>query len=122
MALDIANTIRSRSIITLTGNTATRINLSQLSSNTSLETVTAASISSAFSSSDGTWNVYRGNDATGTLTLQLTGQNYLPLVQSDISLANNSSSNVYITNTGTVGTLILQLSKTASYSSNLDNI
>lgn len=122
MALDIANTIRSRSTITLTGNTATRINLSQLSSNTSLETVTAASISSAFSSSDGTWNVYRGNDATGTLTLQLTGQNYLPLVQSDISLANNSSSNVYITNTGTVGTLILQLSKTASYSSNLDNI
>jgi hypothetical protein len=120
MPYEIVNSKRSKSVITVTGNTATRINLSQLSTNTSTETVTSASIATAISTTDGIWNVYRGNDNTGTLVLQLVGNNYLPLTQGDISIANTSTANIYVTNSGTAGTLIIQLSKVATFTTDLD--
>lgn len=120
MAYDIVNSNRSKSVIRVTGNTATLVTLSQLSSNANNETVTSASISQVFSSSDGVWSIYRGNDATGTLVLQLNGENALPLTQSDIAIANNATANLYITNSGTLGTLILQVSKTATYLRDVD--
>lgn len=120
MAYEIVNSKRSKSVITVTGNTATRINLTQLSTNNSTETISAAAIATVISTTDGIWNVYRGNDDTGTLVLQLVGNNYLPLVQGDIAVANTSTANLYVTNTGTAGTLILQLSKTATFSTDLD--
>lgn len=120
MAYDIVNSNRSKSVVRITGNTATLVTLSQLSSNANNETVTSASISQVFSSSDGVWSIYRGNDATGTLVLQLNGENALPLTQSDIAIANNATANLYITNSGTLGTLILQVSKTATYLRDVD--
>jgi hypothetical protein len=120
MPYEIVNSKRSKSVITVTGNTATRINLSQLSTNTSTETVTAASIATVITATDGTWNIYRGNDNTGTLVLQLVGNNYLPLTQGDISIANTSTANIYVTNSGTAGTLIIQLSKVATFTTDLD--
>ena len=120
MPYEIVNSKRSKSVITVTGNTATRINLSQLSTNTSTETVTAASIATAISTTDGTWNIYRGNDNTGTLVLQLVGNNHLPLTQGDISIANTPTANIYVTNSGTAGTLIIQLSKVATFTTDLD--
>lgn len=120
MAYDIVNSNRSKSIARVVGNTATLMTLSELSSNANNETVTSASISQVFSSSDGTWSIYRGNDATGTLVMQLHGENTLPLSQSDIAIANNATANIYVTNSGTVGTLILQLSKTATYLRDVD--
>ena len=57
MAFDIVNSKRSKSVIRVTGNTATRINLNQLSVNTSIETITGASITHLTSSSDGKWIV-----------------------------------------------------------------
>ena len=120
MPYDIVNSNRSKSVVRVVGNTATLMTLSQLSSNVSNETITGASISQVFSTSDGTWNVYRGNDASGTLVMQLHGENVLPLSQSDIAVANNSTANIYVTNTGTVGTLIIQLSKTATYLRDVD--
>ena len=119
MSLDISNSLRSKSTIRLTGNTATRINLSQLSASVN-ETVTAAVISQVYTSSDGTWRVYRGNDATGQLVLELYQSVALPLTQFDIVVSSNSTSNLYCTNSGTSGTLILSLSKTASYTNDVD--
>jgi hypothetical protein len=52
--------------------------------------------------------------------MQLNGENVLPLSQSDIAVANNSTANIYVTNSGTVGTLIIQLSKTATYLRDVD--
>lgn len=120
MPYEILNSIRSKSVIRLTGNTATRINIASLSTNTSIETVTGATIATVISSTDGFWKIYRGNDATGNLVLDLEGSNYLPFTQSDIAIANGASSNIYVTNSGTGGTLIIQLTKTATYSTNLD--
>lgn len=120
MALDISNAIRSKSVITVTGNTATAINLSSLSSNTQLETITAVSIAAVASSTDGFWRIYRGNNTAGTLVLELKDNNYLPFTQTDIAIANGATSNIYVTNSGTGGTLILQVTKVASYATNLD--
>ena len=116
MPTTISNTKRSKSVIRLTGNTAVRINLNQLSTNTSTELVSAAEISHITSSTDGKWIVYRGNDATGEAVITLFGQNDIPLTQFDVSIGGaNSTANLYITNSGTDGTLILTLSKTARY-------
>ena len=120
MAYEIVNSKRSKSVISVTGNTATRINLSQLSSNALSETVTAAAIGAVVTSTDGFWRIYRGNDATGTLVLELKDNNYLPFTQTDISVANGATSNIYVTNSGTGGTLILQVSKGATYTTDLD--
>jgi hypothetical protein len=124
MSYNIVNARRSKSVITVTGNTATRINLSALSTeptaSPATEVVTSATISTVISSTDGVWTVYRGNDASGVVVLQLVGNNFLPLTQGDIAISNTSTSNIYVTNSGTAGTLILQVSKTADYSTPLE--
>ena len=113
MPLDISNALRSKSVITVTGNTATAINLSALSTNTAVETITSASIGLVASSTDGWWRIYRGDNTSGTLVLELKDNNYLPFTQTDISVSNSATSNIYVTNSGTGGTLELQVSKTA---------
>lgn len=123
MAYEIVNSNRSKSIARVVGNTATLITLSQLSSNSNNETIISAVISQAFSTTDGIWTIYRGNDATpanSTIVMQLHGENVLPLSQSDIAVANNATANIYVTNSGSAGTLILQLSKTATYLRDVD--
>ena len=116
MPLTINNSKRSKSVIKITGNTAARINLNQLSTNTVTELVSAAEITHITSSTDGKWIVYRGNDATGESVIVLFGENDIPLSQFDVSIGGaNSSANLYITNSGTDGTLIVTLSKTARY-------
>ena len=124
MAYNIVNARRSKSVITVTGNTDTRINLSALSTeptaSPATELVTSASITTVISTTDGVWTVYRGNDNTGTVVLELVGNNFLPLTQGDIAISNTSTANIFVTNSGTAGTLILQLSKTAEYSTPLE--
>jgi glucose/arabinose dehydrogenase len=124
MPYEIVNAQRSKSTITVVGNTATLITLSQLVKNPSAspatEIITSASIGAVASSTDGFWRIYRGNNTSGTLVLELEGSNYLPFTQTDIAIANGASSNIYVTNSGTGGTLILQVSKTANYTTDLD--
>ena len=119
MAYEIINTLRSRSIIRVTGNTATRINLSALSANSSLETINSASLTHVITATDGKWVIYRGNDASGPVLLSLFGSNDLPLSVYDVALANGSTSNIYVTNSGTDGSLIMQFSKVATYSTDV---
>ena len=124
MPYEIVNTQRSKSTITVVGNTATLITLSQLvkgpSASPATEIITSASIGTVVSSTDGFWRIYRGNNTSGTLVLELEGNNYLPLTQGDITIANTATSNIYVTNSGTGGTLILQVSKTATFTTDLD--
>ena len=115
MAYEILNSLRTRSVIRVTGNTATRINLSQLSANSSLETVNSASLTHVITTTDGKWVIYRGNDASGPVLLSLFGQNDLQLSVYDVSFANGATSNIYVTNSGTDGTLIMQFTKVATY-------
>ena len=116
MPTTITNSKRSKSVIRITGNTATRINLNQLSTNTTTELVANAEITHVTSSTDGKWIVYRGNDATGEPVLTLFGENDVPFAQYDVSIAGaNTGANLYFTNSGTDGTLLIILSKTATY-------
>lgn len=116
MPTTITNSKRSKSIIRITGNTAVRVNLSELSTNTSTELINSAEISHITSSSDGKWIVYRGNDATGEPVMVLFGNNNIPLSQFEVTVGGaNSSANLYFTNSGTDGTLIVSLNKSATY-------
>lgn len=115
MAYEIVNSLRSKSLVRIVGNTATTITLSELAKDNT-ETVTAASIAQASGVTDGVWRIYRGNDASGVLLLELPAFSHYTFYEFDISLANSATSNIYVTNSGTAGTMILQLAKTATYS------
>lgn len=115
MAYEVINTLRSKSTIRVVGNTATKIALTELSANPNVETVEAATISYIASSTDGRWDIYRGENTSGQLVCTIYGTAELPLSQSDVVIANSATSNIYVTNSGTGGTLILQVSKSATY-------
>jgi hypothetical protein len=121
MAHDIVNNKRSKSVIRVVGTGGTRIDLADLEVSED-ESISDASITSVLSASDGVWSVYRGNDNTGTLVLDIPGGVDWPLVQYDITIANTSSANIYVTNSGSNGTLILTVSKVATYSPALTEI
>ena len=114
MAYEIVNSLRSKSLVRIVGNTALKIALSDLSASNT-ETVTGAEISQVLSNTDGIWRIYRGNDASGVLLLELPQMAHYSLYEFDISLANSSTSNIYVTNSGTCGTLIMQITKDATY-------
>ena len=116
MPTTITNSKRSKSVIRITGNTATRVNLNQLSTNTTTELVANAEITHITTSTDGKWIVYRGDSAAGEPVLSLFGENDIPFAQYDISVAGaNTGANLYFTNSGTDGTLVVVLSKYATY-------
>lgn len=113
---EVINTLRSRSIIRVVNDTVAnvRINLAELAASAS-ETIESAAITHVISTTEGWWSIYRGNDATGTLLLKVDSCD-LPFTMYDIALANSSTSNVFVQNSGANGTLILQMTKTATYS------
>jgi hypothetical protein len=117
MPHEIVNNKRSKSVIKVVGNNAITVTLSSLSASAD-ETITNASISHVMSQSDGAWKVYRGDSTSGELVLDLTGAGNCdwPLAQYDIAIANTSSANIHITNSGAGGTLILVVSKISTYS------
>ena len=121
MPYEVINNKRSKSVIRVVGNTAANVTLAGLSTGAD-ETVTAAAISGIHTSTDGAWRIYRGNSTAGVLVLELFGENSLPLAQHDIVVANTGTANLHITNSGTGGTLIVTLNKTATYSPELTGI
>jgi hypothetical protein len=121
MPYEVINNKRSKSVIRVVGNTATNVTLAGLSTGAD-ETVTAVAISGIHTSTDGAWRIYRGNSTAGVLVLELFGENSLPLAQHDIVVANTGTANLHITNSGTGGTLIVTLNKTATYSPELTGI
>ena len=123
MPFEIINAVRAKSTIRVVGGVAnTHINLSALSAQTG-ETVTAAAIAQVSTSTNGIFRIYRGNNAAGTLILELPSAAInLVLYEYDITFANNATSNVFIEHTGTAGTLVMQLAKTATYTPSLEGM
>jgi hypothetical protein len=116
---DITNSLRSRSIVRVVNtasNDNTVITLGSLSANSSLETITHAAITQVIATSNtGRWKIYRGDSASGVLIMTVGDGADFPLSEYDIAIANTPTSNIFVTNTGSDGTLILQLTKTAIY-------
>jgi uncharacterized membrane protein len=116
MPSEIINAVRAKSTIRIVGGAAnTHINLSDLSAQTG-ETVSAAAIAQVSTSTNGIYRIYRGNSATGNLILEICTPINLVLYEYDITFANNATSNIFVEHTGTAGTLVMQLAKTATYS------
>jgi hypothetical protein len=116
MPYEIVNSLRSKSLVRVVGNTATTIALSALAKDAT-ETVTGAAVAQVTAVSDGIWRVYRGDNTSGLLLLELTPSfSHLSFYEFDISLANSATSNIHVTNSGSAGTLVIQLAKTATYS------
>lgn len=114
MAYEIVNSLKAKSLVRIVGNTATTITLSELAKNNS-ETVLSASVAQASGVTDGVWRIYRGDSTSGELLLELPAFSHYQFYEFDCSLANNATSNIHVTNSGTCGTMILQLAKTATY-------
>ena len=120
---DITNSLRSRSVIRVVNTAAndnTVITLASLSANSALETVSQAAITQVISTTNGgRWKIYRGNDASGVFIMTVGDGADFPLSQYDIAIANTPTANIFVTNSGADGTLILQVTKTATYSTGL---
>lgn len=121
MAHEIINAVRAKSTVRVTGNTATLVTLNELAAIES-ENVSEAAIAQISAVTDGIWRVYRGNNTSGELILEIPQYGHFVLYEFDVTFANSATSNVYITNSGTAGTLIMQLSKTATYTPSLEGM
>jgi hypothetical protein len=115
MEKEIINSLRAKSTIRLVGTGNTVITLADLSANPSVETVDSAAIAQVSATTNGIWKVYRGDNSSGTLILELPQYAHFVLYEFDVTFANSATSNVYVENTGANGTLIMQLAKTATY-------
>jgi hypothetical protein len=123
MPFEIINAVRAKSTIRVVGGVAnTHINLSALSAQTG-ETVTSAAIAQVSTSTNGIFRIYRGNSGASNLILELpSAATNLVLYEYDITFANNATQNVFIEHTGTAGTLVMQLAKTATYTPALEGM
>jgi hypothetical protein len=123
MPFEIINAVRAKSTIRVVGGVAnTHINLSALSAQTE-ETVTSAAIAQVSTSTNGIFRIYRGNSGASNLILELpSAATNLVLYEYDITFANNATQNVFIEHTGTAGTLVMQLAKTATYTPALEGM
>jgi len=123
MPFEIINAVRAKTTIRIVGGAAnTQINLSALSAQTG-ETVTAAAIAQVSTSTNGIFRIYRGNSGASNLILELpSAATNLVLYEYDITFANNATQNVFIEHTGTAGTLVMQLAKTATYTPALEGM
>jgi len=116
MPFEIINAVRAKSTIRIVGGAAnTAINLNTLSAQTG-ETVTEAAIAQVSASTNGIYRIYRGNNSSGTLILEIVSPINLVLYEYDITFANNATANIWVEHTGTAGSLIMQVTKSATYS------
>jgi hypothetical protein len=123
MPFEFINAIRAKSTVRIVGGAAnTQINLVNLSANTLTENVTSAAIAQVSCSTNGIYRIYRGNNAAGTLILELCTPINLVLYEYDIVFANNATSNLFVEHTGTAGTLVMQLAKNATYNTDLGQV
>jgi hypothetical protein len=121
MTYEVTNSLRSKSTVRIVGNTAVTITLSSLAKD-DREIVSAAAIAQASSVSNGIWRIYRGNDTSGVLLLELPNNSNFIFYEYDATLANTATANIHVTNSGTAGTMIMQLAKTATYTTDMGKV
>jgi len=113
MPIEISNSLRSVSVVRVEGTGTYYANLSSLASDSN-EVISAANIKRLNWSTNGNISIVRNGNVIATLhnAGEFRGDEWA------YSIANNSTSNVVITVT-TGGTLFLELSKTATYTTPL---
>ena len=116
MAYEIINSLRSSSIIRVTGAGFANVQLANLSTSAN-ETIISASIKRVMWSTGGTVSVERG----GETLLTLYGNGDLKPSESGYVIANNSTSNMNVS-IATGGTAILEVTKEATYTTPLTGI
>ena len=121
MSYEVNNSLRSASIIRAEGVGTYTITLANLSSNTALETVSAAAIKRMNWSSNTTGSITVARGATPNTVYSLYGNGELRLDEFGHSSANGSTGNIVVT-IASAGTLTMEVSKTATYSTNLDTL
>jgi len=120
MAFEITNQLRSSSIIRVEGASTVNVNVSQLSTNTALETVLSANIKRIAWSTGGSISIGRHAASNVLITLAtLFNSGQMNFDELGTSLANNNTGNVVVT-IATSGTVLLEMSKTATYTTDLD--
>ena len=116
MAYEIINSLRSSSIIRVTGAGFANVQLANLSTSAN-ETIISASIKRVMWSTGGTVSVERG----GETLLTLYGNGDLKPSESGYVIANNSTSNMNVS-IATGGTAIIEVTKEATYATPLTGI
>ena len=116
MAYEIINSLRSSSIIRVTGAGFANVQLANLSTSAN-ETIISASIKRVMWSTGGTVSVERG----GETLLTLYGNGDLKPSESGYVIANNSTSNMNVS-IATGGTAIFEVTKETTYATPLTGI
>jgi len=116
MAYEITNTVRGSSIIRVVDPGTVTVNIANLSVNGN-ETITAASIKRVMWSTNGAISITR-NSVT---VLQLHGQGDMILTEIGHTIANTNTGTIVVT-IATGGTAILEMTKTADYTTALTGI
>lgn len=119
MAQEIVNARRGTSIIRAEAPGTYTIQLSDLSTNTSIETVTDASIKRINWSSNGFITIGRGITPNVMLSLYNSGE--MRFDDFGYSMANGSTGNIVVT-IATGGSIVMEVSKVATYSTDLDKL
>lgn len=114
MAQEITNSLRSSSVIRLTGAGTATVTLANLSSNTSVETVNSASIKRVMWSTNGSISIARN----GETVLELFQSGDMTFTELGHTLAKNSTSSIVIT-VVSGGTVMLDVTKDTTYSTPL---
>ena len=117
MAYEVSNSRRGSSIIRCEGAATYTIPLTQLSSNTALENVDSASIKRIAWSTGGTVTIGRGASPNTVTTLYGSGE--IRLDDYGHSLANGATGDIVVT-IATGGTCFPEVSKTATYTTDLN--
>jgi hypothetical protein len=115
MSYEIINTLKGGSIIRISNPGTYTITLNQLSSNTSLETVTSASIRKMIWSTNGSITVTRTGQSEPMVTV--FNQHVMKFDEFGTTLSNTATANIVVT-LASGGFCMLDVSKTATYSTN----
>jgi hypothetical protein len=118
MSYEVSNSLRNSSYIRAEGAGTYTITLANLSSNSALETVSAASIKKVNWSANSTGSVTIARGATPNTILSLHGTGEMKLNEYGHAVANGSTGNLVVTIAGS-GSVVMEVSKVATYSTDL---
>lgn len=110
MAQEITNSLRSSSIIRVTGAGSATVSLANLSSNVAIETVNAASIKRVMWSTNGSITIARN----GETVLELFQSGDMTFTELGHTIAKNSNTSVVVT-VVSGGTVLVEMTKNSTY-------